>query len=82
VLANGHLVLVLNDSPQDRKALSIALSTDEGITWTQPRVLASSATCDYPAVVQTGDSLIHILFSRDRASIQHITVNESWITGN
>src|SRR5262249_15120765 len=36
-LANGHIILVFNDSPTDRRPLTVALSEDEGRTWPSRR---------------------------------------------
>jgi len=79
-LHSGNLVLVFNDDNARRAPLSIALSPDEGLTWTTPRVLADgTGQYAYPAAVQTPDDLVHVVYSHDRAYIAHVTVNEAWI---
>ena len=81
-LANGHLLLVYNDSPTERRPLSAAISADDGATWTAARIVANGdSTYSYPAVVQTADGLVHLLYSLGRESIQHVTMNEAWIVG-
>ncbi|PKN37139.1 MAG: hypothetical protein CVU62_11065 [Deltaproteobacteria bacterium HGW-Deltaproteobacteria-2] len=79
-LANGHLVLIYNDSATIRRPLSIALSADEGRTWPYRKVLKDGTdTYSYPFAVQGPDGIIHILYSLNRDKIMHIAVNEAWI---
>ena len=79
-LANGHLVLIYNDSATQRRPLSIALSADGGRTWPYRKVLKEGAdTYSYPFAVQGSDGIIHILYSLNRDKIMHIAVNEAWI---
>ena len=80
-LTSGNLVLVFNDDNDARSPLSITLSADDGRTWTPPRILvAGDGDYAYPAIAQTPDGLIHITYSHDRQRIEHITLNEAWIT--
>ncbi|MEN6422453.1 MAG: sialidase family protein [Smithella sp.] len=80
-LANGHLVLIYNDSDTERRPLSIALSADEGRTWPYRKVLEDGTdTYSYPFAVQDASTgIIHILYSLNRDKIMHIAVNEAWI---
>jgi len=81
-LASTNLVLFFNDSPTDRHPLSVAISADDGRTWSARKVLADGdSTYSYPSAVQSPDGLIHVLYSRGRESIQHVTLNEAWIVG-
>lgn len=79
-LANGHLVLVFNDSTKDRTPLTVALSTDEGRTWPRKRNLETgTGEFSYPAVIQTRDGLTHVTYTYLRKSIKHAAFNEAWI---
>ncbi len=79
-LASGRLALVFDNDPTRRGALSVALSPDEGATWTQPRVLVDAeGEIAYPSVAQAPDGLIHVVYSHDRRWIGHVEFNESWI---
>ncbi|MBU0508019.1 exo-alpha-sialidase, partial [bacterium] len=79
-LSSGDLLLVFNDSPAERRPLSVALSSDGGGSWTPPKALAAGdSTYSYPAAIQTADGLIHVLYSRGRESIRHVVLNEQWI---
>jgi hypothetical protein len=94
-LANGHWVLVYNDSTTDRARLAVTLSEDEGRTWKWSRHLERHAAgrYHYPAVIQARDGLIHVVYSRFIApeagaapaqafvakGIQHAAFNEAWL---
>ncbi len=79
-LANGHLVLVFNNSEHDRTPLTVALSTDEGRTWPWRRDLETGAgEFSYPAVIQARDGLLHVTYTWQRRSIKHAAFNEAWI---
>ena len=79
-LENGHLVLVFNDSEEDRTPLSIVRSTDEGRTWEEPLHLESNpGPYSYPCITQTSDGTIHITYTFRRFSIKHVEMNENWL---
>ena len=64
-LANGHWVLVYNDSASSRASLAISLSEDEGRTWKWTRHLEKHAAgrYHYPAIIQGRDGRIHAIYS-------------------
>jgi predicted neuraminidase len=64
-LANGHWVLVYNDSAGSRASLAVSLSDDEGRTWKWTRHLEkhSAGRYHYPAVIQGRDGRIHTIYS-------------------
>lgn len=64
-LANGHWVLVYNDSPSSRSTLAVSLSDDEGRTWHWTRHLEQHAAgrYHYPAVIQGNGGSIHAVYS-------------------
>jgi hypothetical protein len=64
-LANGHWVLVYNDSAESRASLAVSLSDDEGRTWKWTRHLEKHAAgrYHYPAVIQGRDGRIHAIYS-------------------
>lgn len=79
-LANGHLVLVFNDSQTDRTPLSICRSLDEGKTWESPLQLESNpGEYSYPCVIQSADAKIHISYTYRRYAIKHVELNEDWL---
>ncbi len=79
-LANGHLVVVFNDSETSRTPLSVARSLDEGRTWEMPLQLESNpGEYSYPCVQQTRDGKIHVTYTYRRYSIKHVEFNEDWL---
>ncbi len=82
MLADGHIALAYNDSPDNRNTLTVALSTDEGKTWSAKRNLEykKGEEFSYPAIITTSDNLIHVTYTYKRVSIKHAVFNEAWIT--
>ena len=81
-LRNGHVVLAFNDSQQMRSPLCLALSLDEGRSWSYRRVLEDApGRFSYPAMTLGAgdDAHIHITYTFRRTRIKHVEVNEAWI---
>jgi predicted neuraminidase len=83
-LANGHWALVYNDTTSDRRSLAVSLSEDEGRSWRWTRHLEQHPTgaYHYPAVIQSGDGLIHVVYSyfvADGKSMKHAAFDEAWV---
>lgn len=65
-LQSGRLLLVFNDvaDREIRTPLSMALSDDDGATWSKPIVLdEADGDFSYPAVIQAEDGTIHIAYT-------------------
>ena len=93
-LANGHWLLVYNDSPSSRATLAVSISDDEGRTWSHTRHLEvhKSGRYHYPSVIQGRDGTIHTVYSTFIApedhgkpgskatlkGIKHAAFNEAW----
>ncbi len=83
-LANGHWVLVYNDTTKGRSSLAVSLSDDEGETWKWTRHLEKhdAGSYHYPAVIQGADGTIHAVYSyfvTGGKSMKHAAFNEAWI---
>ena len=83
-LANGHWVLVHNDTTDGRNSLAVSLSEDEGKTWQWTRHLENqeSGSYHYPAVIQGADGTIHAVYSYfvdGGKSMKHAAFDEAWI---
>lgn len=78
-LADGCLALSFNDSRADRAPLTIALSSDEGRTWSRRPIDNGPMQVSYPSLCETPDGLIHVAYSRGLRGIRHVSVNRSWI---
>jgi len=75
-LRDGRLVLVYNHLPAGRAAIHLAVSSDDGGTWTAPRVLESGpGEYSYPAVIQTADGDIHVTYTWRRTRIRHVVID-------
>ncbi|MEW6158373.1 MAG: sialidase family protein [Verrucomicrobiota bacterium] len=69
-LKNGHLLLVFNDSMNDRTPLTAAVSTDQGRTFAHRRDLVSGpGDFAYPTAVQTRDGKIRVVFTSDERTV-------------
>jgi predicted neuraminidase len=80
-LRNGHLLLVYNDSMNDRTPLTVAISTDHDRSYPYRRNIATGPyDYAYPMAVQTRDDRIHLIFtSHERTVINHAVLDEEWI---
>jgi predicted neuraminidase len=80
-LKNGHLLLVFNDSMNERTPLAAAISTDGDKTYSHRRNLAEGpGDFGYPFAIQTRDGKIHVVYTSDRRSvINHAVFDESAI---
>jgi sialidase-1 len=72
---SGALCAVWNDSPSSRIDLKIALSYDEGKTWTDPLMIYTDK-CSYPDFSIGKDGTIHIVFDSGRYKTSNSWKNE------
>ena len=75
-LKDGRHLLVFNPTRSGRSPLCVAVSQD-GKAWHAALVLENtpSAEFSYPAVIQTGDGLVHITYTWKRQRIKHVVAN-------
>ncbi len=85
-LANGHFLIVYNDTRRGRHSLAVSISEDEGKTWRWTRHLerdpAGKSRFHYPAVIQGRDGTIHVVYSYFEPrgkSMKHVAFNEAWV---
>ena len=83
-LANGHWLLVYNDTIDGRESLAVSISADEGQSWKWTRHLERHETggYHYPAVIQGADGTIHVVYSyfvEGGKSMKHATFGEEWV---
>src|SRR4051794_12132465 len=65
-LANGHWLLVRNDTIAGRHSLAVSISDDEGKTWKWTRHLEKhtpGTSYHYPAMIQGRDGTIHVIYT-------------------
>jgi predicted neuraminidase len=83
-LANGHWLMVYNDTTDGRTSLAVAISVDEGKTWKWKRHLEKhdAGSYHYPVVIQARDGTIHTVYSYfvdGGKSMKHAAFNEEWV---
>jgi predicted neuraminidase len=93
-LANGHWIIVYNDTQDGRASLAVSLSTDEGKTWAFTRHLENdtrdksvATRSHYPSIIQGRDGTLHVVYSyhhNDRGNapsktIKYARFNEAWV---
>lgn len=81
-LRNGHIVLVFNNSKKNRYNLSLAISYDDGKTWSHIKTIENrdGHVYAYPSIIQDRNGLIHVVYAYDNhQNIAHFVTNEQWI---
>jgi len=83
-LANGHWVLIYNDTIKGRNSLAVSVSEDEGKTWPTTRHLEKheKGSYHYPAIIQGRDGTIHAVYSyfvEGGKSMKHAAFSEDWV---
>ena len=74
-LRDGRQLLVYNHTAKGRSPLNVAVSAD-GTLWQAALTLEDEPGREfsYPAVIQTSDGLVHIVYTWNRRRIKHVTV--------
>lgn len=79
-LHNGNLALAFNDTPSARSPLTLALSDDDGKTWSSRLDIETNPNeYSYPALIQSSDGLLHLVYTWKRTHICHVVCDEEWI---
>ncbi len=86
-LANGHWVLIYNDSPRGRHSLAVSVSDDEGATWKWTRhveqVPVGRGQFHYPSIIQAQDGSINVTYTSkltgQGSTIAHAHFDEAWL---
>jgi predicted neuraminidase len=80
-LADERFLLVYNHTPENRETLNVAVSED-GRNWNSALVLEyePGKEFSYPAVIQTGDGLVHITYTWHRKRIRHVVLDPEKLT--
>jgi len=82
-LRDGRVVLVWNNNPDARTPLTLAISEDEGDTWAATRDLVTGeGELHYPAIVEGSEGQLHVTFTNNRITIDHVEVSVDWIYGD
>lgn len=74
-LEDGRFLLVYNDTPSGRSPLNVAISKD-ATHWSNVLALETgSGEYSYPAVIQSRDGLVHIVYTWKRRRIRHVVLD-------
>jgi predicted neuraminidase len=75
-LKDGRHLLVYNHTRSGRSPLNVAISPN-GREWSATLVLENEPGQEfsYPAVIQSGDGLVHITYTWKRRRIKHATLD-------
>lgn len=78
LLVYNHVLPPVGSNSGDRTPLNVSVSKD-GKTWFAALVLEDSmiSQYSYPAVIQTSDGMVHIVYTWRRERIKHIVVDPS-----
>jgi hypothetical protein len=82
-LQSGRLLFVADYNPTNQKHIHkdgayVALSGDEGKTWTMKRLPANILTLGYTTATQGPDGIIHIATTKNATNYE-IELNEAWV---
>lgn len=85
-LLSGRLFFVADYNPNHQKHLHkdgayVALSDDDGKTWTEKRLPAYILTVGYTTATQGPHGIIHIVTSKNKPNFE-IELNEAWVLDN
>ena len=74
-LRDGRALLVYNHTKQGRSPLNVAV-TDNGKQWSAALVLENDpGEYSYPAVIQSGDGMVHVTYTWRRTKIRHAIID-------
>lgn len=82
-LASGRLFFVADNNPHSQKHIHkdgafVALSADDGKTWTVKQLPANILTVGYTTATQGPDGVIHIATTKNTVNYE-IELNEAWV---
>ncbi|MBD3275288.1 MAG: neuraminidase (sialidase)-like protein, partial [Candidatus Marinimicrobia bacterium] len=91
-LDSGDWILINNDTEDGRHRLTVALSEDDGKTWSYEKIIEldqsdEPTTAHYPAIIQADDGSIHVTYSYhrpgsyadERKTIKYATFSPGWL---
>ena len=79
----GELVLIYNHSHTNRYPLSLSISSDGGVHWSEPFTI--DGVGEFPSAIETSDGLIHITYAAPSSSegqrrIKHLVIDKNKIS--
>jgi predicted neuraminidase len=80
-LQSGKLALAYNPSDRLRTPLCMAISGEDERWQTRRTLEQGQGEFSYPALAQTANEAIHLVYTYKRQHIQHARFSESWLAG-
>lgn len=75
-LADGRIVLACNPVHEGRTPLALLVSSDNGETWpVRVDLETEPGEYSYPAIIQTRDTRVHVVYTHCRTQIQHAVID-------
>jgi predicted neuraminidase len=82
-----RMLLIFNDHPEERDKLSLAISENQGESWTTIHVFeewqkereGKKQGYSYPSLIQTTSGDFHLVYSWNVQKIKHIHFNQAWL---
>ncbi len=82
-VADGRVVLAWNNNADARNPLTLAVSEDDGDTWVATRdVVTGEGSFHYPAIAEGAAGQLHLTFTNNRRTIDHVELDLAWIYGD
>jgi predicted neuraminidase len=80
-LPDGRLLLAFNDAKRQRANLRLAVSRDDGRTWSVVATIEDQpgGAFSYPALLVSRSGNIHLVYSAARRVIKHVIFNAAWL---
>lgn len=80
-LFDGRLLLAFNDSTKRRDNLALAISKDNGHSWTRAVTVAAEpgGEFSYPFLLQSADGRVHLVYTWQRKGIRHLAFSPAWL---
>lgn len=81
-LRDGRHLLIYNHTAKGRSPLNLAVSKD-GKAWNATLMLEDTPLKEfsYPAIIQTADGLVHVVYTWHRKHIKHVVVDPAKLQG-
>jgi hypothetical protein len=82
-LGDGRVVLVWNNNADARNPLTLTVSEDDGDTWVATRdLITGEGSFHYPAIIEGAPDRLHVTFTNNRRTIDHVELPVEWIYGD
>ncbi|HQO36913.1 MAG TPA: exo-alpha-sialidase, partial [bacterium] len=75
-MKDGRIAMVYNHTGTGRSPINLGISNDDGETWKMVLTLEDQpGEYSYPAIIQTGDGLLHTTYTWKREKIKHVAID-------